>query len=98
MLYPKEPLLRAIAQSPGLKRKVWAFLNGIRPEEMLSEGTLYGEGRHKLEPKELGRVPAAALAELLPELAWSNQSVKARLFGDVPIHRGFRTEASSMRP
>ena len=86
MLYPKEPLRNAIAHNPGLKRKVWAFLNSIRPEEMLSEGRVYGGGLHKLEPKELGRVSAAALAELLPEPAWSNQWMQASLFGDSAIH------------
>lgn len=69
MLYPKEPLRNAIAQSLELKRQVWAFLNGIQPEEMLSEGRVYGGGLHKLEPKELGRVPAAALASICTGLA-----------------------------
>ena len=65
MLYPKEPLGRAIAQSPELKRQVWDFLNGIDSKKILNEGRVYGVGLHKLEPKELGRVPAAALADLL---------------------------------
>ena len=86
MLYPKEPLRNAIAHNPGLKRKVWAFLNSIRTEEMLSEGRVYGGGLHKLEPKELGRVSAVGLAELLPEPAWSNQSMQASLIGDSAIH------------
>ena len=67
MLYPKRTLNEAIRNDPELKRQVWKFLDGIRPEEMLSEGRVYGGGLHKLEPKELGNVPASALAELLPE-------------------------------
>ena len=80
MLYPKGPLDRAIAQSPELKRQVWVFLNSIRPEEMLSEGRVYGGGLHKLEPKELGRVPAAALAQLLPESERQDKPEQPRLF------------------
>ena len=67
MLYPRKTLNEAIRSDPELKRQVWKFLDGIRPEEMLSEGRVYGGGLHKLEPKELGNVPASALAELLPE-------------------------------
>lgn len=67
MLYPKRTLNEAIRNDAELKRQVWKFLDGIRPEEMLSEGRVYGGGLHKLEPKELGNVPASALAELLPE-------------------------------
>ena len=69
MLYPKGPLDRAIRQSPALTRQVWGFLNDIGQKEILNEGRVYGGGLHKLEPKELGRVPATALADLLPSPA-----------------------------
>ncbi len=65
MLYPRESLQKILNESPSLKRKVWEFLNSIDAEQMLSEGRVYGGGLHKLEPKELGRVPASALAEVL---------------------------------
>ena len=65
MLYPNRSLNEALSSSPELKRKVWESLNAIDPQEMLGEGRVYGGGLHKLEPRELGRVPAAALAELL---------------------------------
>ena len=65
MLYPKGVFDRAIAKSPQLKRQVWGVLNNIDPEKMLSEGRVYGGGLHKMEPKELGRVPAAALFDIL---------------------------------
>ncbi len=96
MLYPKEPLGNAIAQSPDLMHQVWDFLNGICPKEMLNEGRVYGGGLHKLEPKELGRVPAAALAELLPEPTWTNQPFQARMLGDAAIHNGVPKLASSI--
>ncbi len=86
MLYPKEPFGKAIAQSPDLKHQVWDFLNSIAPKEMLNEGRVYGGGLHKLEPKELGRVPAAALAELLSEPVWQYQPMQPRMFGDAPVH------------
>ena len=71
MLYPKEPLNRAIQEMPILKRQVWEFLNEISPGVMLGEGRVYGGGLHKLEPKELANVPANSVAELFPEWAAS---------------------------
>ena len=79
MLYPKGLLANAFDDSPGLKRQVWEFLNGIDAEAMLSQGRVYGGGLHKLEPKELARVPAAPLADLLAEVPWSDKSQQARL-------------------
>ena len=80
MLYPRGVLDRAIAESPQLKRQVWDFLNGISPKEMLNDGRVYGGGLHKLEPKELGRVPATALADLLPETEWQDEPKQLELF------------------
>ena len=76
MLYPKGSLDRIIAQSPQLKSQVCEFLNRIGPDELLNEGRVYGGGLYKLEPKELGRVPAAKLVDLLPELEWGNEPVQ----------------------
>ena len=69
MLYPKESLTRSLKDNPVLKRRLWEFLNDICPQAMLEEGRVYGGGLHKLEPKELGNVPAATVAELLLEAA-----------------------------
>lgn len=67
MLYPKPPLAQALEGNPGLMRKVWEFLNSIKPETLLGEGRVYGGGLYKMEPKELANVGAEAIAALLPE-------------------------------
>ncbi len=82
MLYPKETLARALRNDPNLKRQIWTFLNDISPTAMVNEGRVYGGGLHKLEPKELGNVPAVAIADLLPEAAWSwRRRQQGELFG-----------------
>jgi hypothetical protein len=67
MLYPKPPLALALEDNPKLKRKVWEFLNAIKPETLLGEGRVYGGGLYKMEPKELANVGAEAIAALLPK-------------------------------
>ena len=67
MLYPQGSMANSMGKRPELKRQVWTFLNKIPPQVMLRESRVYGGGLHKLEPKELGHVPATAIAELLPE-------------------------------
>ncbi len=84
MLYPKKGLDKAIAESPQLKQQVWNFLNGIDSKDMLNEGRVYGGGLHKLEPKELGRVPATALAQLLPKLEWQVDRKQLKLLDTAP--------------
>ena len=79
MLYPKGAFASAIAQSPQFKRQVWGFLNEIDSNDLLNEGRVYGGGLHKLEPKELGRVPATALADMLSELDALNDPRQPRL-------------------
>ena len=80
MLYPRELVKRVLRDSPHLKRQIWQFLNEICPQAMVGEGRVYGGGLHKLEPKEVGNVPAAAIAELLPESAQQLQETQGELF------------------
>ena len=65
MLYPKEPLKRILKGYPQFARHIWGFLRKISSENMIAEGRVYGGGLHKLEPRELGNVSAAELADLI---------------------------------
>lgn len=64
MLYPKPVLADALARNKKLVKEIWKFLNGIRAENLLDEGRVYGGGLHKLEPKELANVLADEIAEI----------------------------------
>lgn len=83
MLYPKKPVSDALKDNPGLKRQIWERLNEMSPQTMLGEGRVYGGGLHKLEPKELGNVPAAAIADLLPEWTQPRKQKQGELFEPV---------------
>jgi hypothetical protein len=65
MLYPTGKLKIALAKDPSLYKIVFEFLNGIKLEDLVNEGRVYGGGLHKLEPAELGRVDAASIDEKL---------------------------------
>ena len=80
MLYPKESLAGVLKDNPTLKRQLWEFLNAISPKTMLEGGRVYGGGLHKLEPKELGNVPAGAVSELLPKVVPTNRERQSDLF------------------
>ena len=80
MMYPKESIARVLEDNPDLKRRIWKLLNDICPSTMLNEGRVYGGGLHKLEPGELGKVPAGMIAELLPESTQANCRKQGDLF------------------
>lgn len=63
-----------------LRRQVWRLLNAIGPQVLRGEGRVYGGGLSKLEPKELGRVPVAAVVEFPPESARSCTQKQGDLF------------------
>ena len=68
MLYPKDPMVRAMCEDATIMRRVWTLLNELRPSTLLGEGRVYGGGLHKLEPRELGNVPVGKLLECVPSL------------------------------
>jgi adenine-specific DNA-methyltransferase len=65
MLYPKPALTRALRSHPHLVEDIWRALNELPASALAGEGRLYGGGMAKIEPRELGRVPADRLAALL---------------------------------
>lgn len=65
ILYPRPDLEAALAGDRDLAKQIWIILKEIRPETMVSEGRVYGGGLHKIEPNELSKVPARAIARSL---------------------------------
>jgi adenine-specific DNA-methyltransferase len=58
-MYPTPLLQERLASDTTLLDRVWRQLNAIDPVDLLGEGRVYGGGLHKLEPKELAKVPLA---------------------------------------
>lgn len=67
MLYPKPLLDNALASAAG-REVLWRALRRTIEAEWTSTGRVYGGGLHKVEPSELGRMPAARLIDGRPEL------------------------------
>lgn len=66
LLYPKKPVAAVLASDPVKRHAVWQALNAIAPEVMIGGGRVYGGGLHKVEPRELGSLPAySVIAALL---------------------------------
>ena len=65
LLYPKPLLAQELEAKPDLARTIWNLLNGLSPQMVSDQGRVYGGGLQKLEPKELGNVPADEIARLL---------------------------------
>jgi hypothetical protein len=63
MLYPQRRLRDALNAQPELHARVFEALKRIDPSEVLSEGRVYGGGLHKVEPKELGQIPARVVLQ-----------------------------------
>ena len=65
LLYPKGPLRDLLKEHPESEAQIFETLQNIRPERFISEGRVYGGGLHKVEPKELAKIPAGLLLEKL---------------------------------
>ncbi len=66
MLYPKPVLRVRLGDDPQLYTAAWKGLSSITAAMLIGEGRVYGGGLHKLEPKELGSVPAEIVLNALP--------------------------------
>jgi len=69
MLYPRPTLQNALDLDLSLYRKVWTALKQITRDTLVVHGRVYGGGLHKLEPKELLKVPADGLLGILANYA-----------------------------
>lgn len=58
LLYPKAELALTLARNPALHEDVFRELQSIDAEAFLRESRVYGGGLYKMEPTELGRLPA----------------------------------------
>lgn len=65
LLYPKPALAAALRAAPELCSIVFEHLRSVRLDMFADEGRVYGGGLHKMEPKELERVPLQDLADVL---------------------------------
>ncbi|TVQ57355.1 MAG: SAM-dependent DNA methyltransferase [Phycisphaerales bacterium] len=79
-MYPTPALQRIAGDDPDLFDQIWRLLNEIDIAHMLGEGRVYGGGLHKLEPKELAKVPVPTLADLLPTDALPKAAESESLF------------------
>jgi hypothetical protein len=81
-MYPKPSLARAIERDSTLVRQVWEVLNQITPNQLLSEGRVYGGGLYKLEPNELANVDATVISKLIPDFKVQATAKQLGLFRD----------------
>ncbi|WP_018130188.1 Eco57I restriction-modification methylase domain-containing protein [Effusibacillus pohliae] len=65
LLYPTELLAEALKKEESLYAVIFGLLQNIDVADLLGEGRMYGGGLYKLEPSELGRVPATKFLEAI---------------------------------
>lgn len=57
LVYPREPLATYLHHNVQRQAEVFELLTQIATEKLVDEGRTYGGGLHKIEPRELHRVP-----------------------------------------
>ena len=83
MMYPRPVVERDLTSDPALVRRLWEALNRVQPSAMFDEGRVYGGGLHKLEPKELGNIPADDISALF-SFSLQRKPMRAHLFREAP--------------
>ena len=86
MLYPRDEFRNFLEKNPAQEEAVLQFLQGVELRDLLKHGRVYGGGLHKLEPKELGRIPAQ---ELLDRIGFNDRgAVQGQLALGELVHEG----------
>jgi adenine-specific DNA-methyltransferase len=65
MMYPRGPLQNRLKSDPAFHETVLRILQGLDSGAVSVAGRIYGGGMQKLEPSELGSIPAGRLGEEL---------------------------------
>jgi hypothetical protein len=78
LLYPKPTLAMRLKNNGQLLRSIWQELKQIAPNDLISEGRVYGGGLHKIEPNELAK--AKIKEKDIFELGESADRVQLSLF------------------
>ncbi len=68
MLYPKLSLYSYIDGNEERTYIVWNALKNLPIDDVINQSRVYGDGLHKLEPSEMGRVSAQSILKEIPEL------------------------------
>lgn len=68
MLYPIGGMAELLRGHPDAQGRVFDLLNEVTGDSLRGEGRVYGGGLHKIEPAELGRIPATRFLEEFPRL------------------------------
>lgn len=65
LLYPTPRMQALVAEDEAAVERAWAALNAVPAEEFYRAGRVYGGGLFKVEPKELGRLPAGGILDTI---------------------------------
>lgn len=68
LLYPIGSLAQLLVNMPEAQGQVWQLLQQITGNDLRAAGRVYGGALHKLEPSELGQVPATGFVATFPNL------------------------------
>jgi len=88
MLYPRGEFRKLLEEHPAMEEGVFQFLLGVDLRDLVKHGRVYGGGLHKLEPKELGRIPAQRLLDSIGFHA--RQAVQGQLSLGELVHESAR--------